>query len=271
MRAFWQPTVHRLRRPEALTLLELLVVLGIIALLAGLLLPALNRAKRRAQQVVCVNHFKQLTTAWKLYADDHQGRLALSFYFFRGQVNTGAWVRGSMDDDVAVYPPVEVGVRDSTNRHGIQWGSLCPYVGAAGAYRCAADLSTVEGVLRVRSYAMNGWMGGTWVKGQSNYRVFRREQDIVRPAPSGAWVFIDEHERSINDGWFAVDMEGQRGLLDAPAVRHGGAYGLSFADGHVEVWPVRDGRTLRWTRLPIPNTPPNPDWERLAAATTSLK
>lgn len=87
----------------------------------------------------------------------------------------------------------------------------------------------------------------------------------------GAWVFIDEHERSINDGWFAVDMEGRRGLLDAPAVRHGGAFGLSFADGHVEVWPVRDGRTLRWASLPIPNTPPNPDWERLAAATTSLK
>ncbi|MCS7017231.1 MAG: type II secretion system GspH family protein [Gemmatales bacterium] len=261
----------RRTRPEALTLLELLVVMAIIAVLAGLLLPALTRAKLRAQQVVCVNNFKQLTAAWKLYADDHQGRLALSFYFFRGQVNTCAWVRGSMDDDVVVYPPVEAGVRDSTNRHGIEWGSFYAYARALGLYRCAGDSSAVEGRLRVRSYAMNGWMGGTWVKGQSNYVVFRREQDVVRPGPSRTWVFIDEHERSINDGWFAVDMEGRRGLLDAPAVRHGGAYGLSFADGHVEVWPLQDGRTLRWARLPIPNTPLNPDWARLAAATTSLK
>lgn len=247
------------------------MVIGVIALLAGLLLPALNRAKRRAQQVVCTGHFKQLTAAWKLYADDHQGRLVPSFYFFRGQVNTNAWVRGSMDDDVRVYPPVEFGVRDSTNRHGIEWGSLFPYVGAVAVYRCAADFSAVDGVLRVRSYSMNGWMGGTWVKGQSNYVVFKKEQDIVRPGPSRTWVLIDEHERSINDGWFAVDMEGRRGLLDAPAVRHGDAYGLSFADGHVEVWAIRDGRTLRWGSLPIPNAPPNSDWARLAAATTSLR
>lgn len=257
--------------PAAFTLIELLVVLAIIGVLAGLLLPALGKSKRRAQQVACINHFKQLTAGWKMYADDSHGQLVPVFYFFRGQVNTNAWVRGSMDDDITVYPPVQPGVRDSTNLAGITLGSLFPYCQSTDVYRCPADPSRVEGFHRVRSYSLNGWMGGTWVKGQSNYMVFKREQDIVRPPPSAAWVFIDEHERSINDGWFAVDMKGERGLLDAPATRHNNAYALSFADGHVEVWKLRDPRSIRWSALPIPNYPSNPDWQRLAAASTSLR
>lgn len=257
--------------PAAFTLIELLVVLAIIGVLAGLLLPALGKSKRRAQQIACVNHFKQLTTSWKMYADDSHGKLVPVFYFFRGQVNSNAWVRGSMDDDITVYPPVQPGVRDSTNLAGIELGSLFQYCQTAAIYRCPADPSMVEGVLRVRSYSLNGWMGGTWVRGQSNYTVFKREQDIVRPPPSAAWVFVDEHERSINDGWFAVDMRGDRGLLDAPATRHNHAYALSFADGHVEVWKLRDPRSVNWATLPIPNEPPNPDWLRLAAASSSLR
>ncbi len=257
--------------PAAFTLIELLVIFAIIGVLGGLLLPALGKSKRRAQQITCVNHFKQLTTSWKMYADDSHGKLVPVFYFFRGQVNSNAWVRGSMDDDTQVYPPVEPGIRDSTNVNGLKLGSLFAYNPATEIYHCPADPSATDGVRRVRSYSLNGWMGGTWVKGQSNYMVFKREQDIVRPPASGAWVFIDEHERSINDGWFAVDMVGERGLLDAPATRHNNAYALSFADGHVEVWKLRDPRSVNWATLPIPNAPQNPDWQRLAAASSSLR
>jgi len=135
---------------RSFTLLELLVVLAILGLLAGLVLPALGRAKRRAQQVACINHFKQLTAAWKMYADEHDGRLVPVFYFFRGQVNTSAWVRGSMDDDVRIYPPVQAGVRDSTNVHGLMWGSLYRYHQSVGIYRCPADPSRVAAVGRAR-------------------------------------------------------------------------------------------------------------------------
>lgn len=255
----------------AFTLVELLVVMAILGLLIALLLPTLGKAKRRAQQVTCVSNFRQLTACWKMYADDHGGKLVPVFYFFQGQVNTNAWVRGSMDNDTTIYPPVEPGVLDSTNLNGIRWGSLYRYSQSVGIYRCPSDPSRTDGVPRVRSYSLNGWMGGTWVKGQSNYMVYKREQDIVRPPSSEAWVFIDEHERSINDGWFAVDMKGDRGLLDAPATRHNAAFALSFADGHVEAWKLRDPRTINWTALPIPNTPPNPDWERLASASSSLR
>jgi prepilin-type N-terminal cleavage/methylation domain-containing protein/prepilin-type processing-associated H-X9-DG protein len=255
---------------KAFTLIELLVVIAIIGILAGLLLPALSRAKAKALQTTCISNFKQLTVCWKMFADDNGGKLVPVSYNLNGLVNSNAWVRGSMDDDWRIYPPIYPGTFDSTNVNGIKLGSLYSYSQSAGIYHCPSDASQTHGLPRVRSYSLNGWMGGTTVFGQHEYKVFRREQDIITPAPSAAWVFIDEHEKSINDGWFAVDMVGNRGMLDAPATRHVGSYALSFADGHVEVWRLKDERTRRWSSLPISNSPENSDWRKLRDATTSL-
>lgn len=126
-----------------------------------------------------------------------------------------------------------------------------------------------DGVRRVRSYSINGWMGSRPLAGQDQFRVFSKESDIIDPPPSQAFVTIDEHERSLNDGWFAVDMRGFLGFLGAPAGRHDGSYSLSFADGHAEVWRIRDERTLRWESLPISNNPANCDWLKLSAASSS--
>lgn len=256
----------------AFTLVELLLTIAILGILAALLLPALGRTKGRALQAICIANFKQLTACWKSYADDNSGKLVPVNYKFKSTatVNSNAWVRGSMNDDTVEYPPIEPGVLDSTNVNGIKLGGLYPYSGAPPIYRCPLDKVSVAGVPRVRSYSINGWMGGVTVHGQHNYRVFKRETEIVNPSPSKAWVFIDEHERSINDGWFAVDMVGDLGLLDAPATRHGDGYALSFADGHVEIWKLLDSRTKSWSKLPISNSPPNPDWQKLRNASSSL-
>ncbi|MGI8967246.1 MAG: hypothetical protein ACR2H1_14325, partial [Limisphaerales bacterium] len=202
---------------------------------------------------------------------DNQGKLVSVFYFQNGKVNSNVWVRGSMNDDVKTYPPIEPGILDSTNVNGIKLGGLYRYHSSIGIYHCPGDKSQTNSVLKVRSYSINGWMGGTWVKGQSNYIVFKYENQIQKPSPSQAWVFIDEHERSINDGWFAVDMKGNRGLLDAPATRHNNAYGITFADGHSEIWKLKDRRSTHWSSLPISNKPTNEDWVKLSAASTSLK
>ena len=252
------------------TLIELLVVIAIIAILAGLLLPALAKAKAKALQTSCLSNTKQLILCWKMYSDDH-GRVPDNYFFDEsGTPNLSMWVRGSVDDSPP-YGQVEAGVLDSTNLNTIVSGKLYPYNQSTRVYRCPADKSLTEGVPRVRSYSMNGWMGGRPLAGQDQFRIFLKETDIIDPPPTRAWVLIDEHERSINDGWFAFDMLGERGFVDVPAARHDRRFALAFADGHSEIWELRDERTLKWQSLPIPNSPQNLDWIRLRAATSSLR
>jgi prepilin-type N-terminal cleavage/methylation domain-containing protein/prepilin-type processing-associated H-X9-DG protein len=255
---------------QGFTLIELLVVIAVIGILAALLLPALSRSKAMGARTMCLDNLRQLTICWKMFADENGGRLVPVAYHADGMINSNAWVRGSMDDDWQIYPPITPGTFDSTNLDGIKLGSLFIYSQSVGIYHCPSDPSQTRGIPRVRSYSLNGWMGGTTVIGQHDYKVLRSETDINSLGSSSAWVFIDEHERSINDGWFAVDMVGNRGLLDAPATRHGDSFVLSFADGHVETWKLQDERTKHWTTLPISNSPENPDWRKLRDATTVL-
>jgi prepilin-type N-terminal cleavage/methylation domain-containing protein/prepilin-type processing-associated H-X9-DG protein len=256
---------------HAFTLIELLVVVAIIGLLASMLSPTLARAKGKARKTVCLGQLKQLALCWAMYAQDNEGRLPETYSFDAvGGFNTNTWVRGSMDDNPA-YGQFQPGKLDSTNVNTIAAGTLFNYNRAAALYHCPSDRSTTKGVPRVRSYSINGWMGGRPLAGEDEYRLFLSESEIINPGPSQAFVFIDEHEKSINDGWFAMDMRGDRGLIDAPALRHENSCTLSFADGHVELWRLRDARTLGWRSLPIGNSPINQDWQRFHDAASSLQ
>ena len=250
------------------TLVELLVVSAIIGILASILVPGLSKAKVKARQISCLSQLRQLQLCWQMYAQDHD-RLPENYFFDpTGQVNANTWIRGSMDDNPA-YGQLDPDKPDSINPTAITSGKLFPYNQSVGIYRCPSDRSTKLGQPRVRSYSLNGWMGGKPLAGQDQFKVFVKESDLTNPGPSRSFVFIDEHERSINDGWFAVDMMGSRGLIDAPASRHDGRYSLSFADGHVEQWTLKDPRTLTWGYLPIPNFPLNPDWDRLHSVSSA--
>jgi prepilin-type N-terminal cleavage/methylation domain-containing protein/prepilin-type processing-associated H-X9-DG protein len=246
---------RRVSGRHGFTLIELLTVMAIIALMAALLLPALSAARIRGQTVPCLNNLKQLSLSSQMYSADSDGRLAENLPLGKGSTNL--WVLGSMR--VAV---------DATNQALIRLGKLFPYGSQVAAYRCPVDPSQTNGAPRVRSYSMNGWVGsrymdlGDYAKG---FRTFVRESELAAAGPARLWIIIDEHEASIDDGWFLVTMDDRQPFASFPATRHARSYTLAFADGHVETYKVRD-----------PNTPltvgqvssVNSDWQRLKQVTT---
>ncbi len=254
------------------TLIELLVVIAIIAILAALLLPVLTKAKNKAKRIQCLNDMSQLQKCALMYSGDNNGVFAQNEP--TAAKSTNSWIQGDMSDTPSAYGQVTPGVLDSTNQLCLSTGKFWQYNNSPGIYHCPADPILVSGTPRVRSVSMNGWIATTrsqtFFSGAGNYRSYLKESDLMVPGPSMTWMLIDEHEMSINDGWFAVDMTDGRPFADFPATRHDRGYGLSFCDGHAEIYKMVDGRT-HW---PVPgnvNSPINPDWAKLKYASSALQ
>jgi len=251
---------------KGFTLIELLVVIAIIAILAAMLLPALTKAKIKAQGIKCLSNTKQLTLGWVMFGTDNQDKL---------MPNPG-WVDGSMSWTSAA---------DNLDTAKLLTGTMGDYVKNPGVYKCPGDTSDAPNGVRVRSVSMNGALGnssGPDGKGQGpdGKRLYyaknspgpavgtgaKKMGDLNTTGPANVFVILDEHADSLSgvggDATFMHDpgyLPSSEKWRDLPASYHNGAGSFSFADGHSEIhkwlqrgvkartiWPVTKTSAADW-------------------------
>jgi prepilin-type N-terminal cleavage/methylation domain-containing protein len=216
------------RRRRAFTLVELLVVIGIIALLIAILLPALNKARENSRRIRCLSNMRQLTIAWLNYAQGNRGKLV------------GSNTRDPWD-----------WVQSGDTLDSIKTGLLYPYVNNTEVYKCPNDRLDW-----LRNYSINSWLNGEGPPAPNETKVATNLAQLKYA--SATFVFIEELDwRGFLQNSFMVPpyQPGASSWVDIPAPMHDRVGLLSFADGHAQIWAWSDRST--WTRTDFNQSVPS--------------
>jgi type II secretory pathway pseudopilin PulG len=223
-----------------------LVVIAIIAILAALLLPALSRARAKAQRTICLNNVKQLQAGWHLYIADHDDWLPLNRFD-----DVGGDYRASLDGSWVVGNARDITV--SNIQKGVQW----TYHPSAAIYRCPADPAKgFDGITpRTRAYTLSVWLGQ---QGGGPYAKWEKQKSTQITRTPAIFCFVCENESSIEDGAFGVYPPGlpeSPTWLSLPSNRHSKGGVLSFTDGHGEYWKWSPAAEMKFKGRPQAATP----------------
>lgn len=219
-------------KQKGFTLIELLVVIAIIAILAGMLLPALGRAKLRATLASCLNNEKQLIYGFIMYAEDSNGTMLYSYEQGMPYLYAGGFWRGPIPGpEIPVGTPISEA--EARVERGLKESPLWNYTPTKGAYHCPGDLRTKrlqpgKGWAYDSYSKADGMNGGLW----SGVVAFKKLGQVDRP--SSAFVFIEEADpRGYNNGTWVLNVN-PPGWVDPFAIFHGDVSTFAFADAHAE-------------------------------------
>jgi prepilin-type N-terminal cleavage/methylation domain-containing protein/prepilin-type processing-associated H-X9-DG protein len=250
-----------MHRSKGFTLIELLVVIAIIAILMGILMPAVSLARKQATGSRCLGNQRTLALAWSMYSADNNGKIVggntymesgrSSFDLWAvGPVGTGNWNTASS----YVGPVPNAGTLSAREKElvGIRVGKLYPYVKATESYHCPGDNrgkssfafpGNTDRLECYRSYSIPAGLNGERSYGDP-------WTNVAQIKDSGRkYIFVEDVDpRGFNVGSWAINRsKTSYQWVDPIAIWHNKRSTLSFVDGHAEIHGWKDKRTIDWS------------------------